>query len=210
MLIVYGVLLLMATVFALALTGLTAVYRRSKRLFLATIILFVVAPLVGYASVLRASKLQDVPRALGVDTILFDRGISFTWADAGIRVYALPPAAGASIAAGGERYLNSLPHNRNRWLERWRGDYSGYGGWRRTPIVPGRTWQRHAGTGRLSVQGYFAQREWRMVRRHDDVVQEIESAINQPGSFYAVGRAGTLIISPAVGKAFYLHFPCCG
>lgn len=209
MIFVYGTLLLISVVFGLALIGLVTVYRGSKPLFLATIIILVVAPLVAYAIVSHASKLQDVPRALGVDTILYDRGITFSWADAGVRVYAVPSDALVNIASGGEMYLNSLPPNKSRWLERWRGDYSGHGGWRRTPIAPGRSWRLDAGEDRLSVPGFFAQREWRMVRRHEDVARQIEAAINQPGSFYAVGRAGTLIISPAIRKAFYIHIPCC-
>jgi hypothetical protein len=49
-----------------------------------------------------------------------------------------------------------------------------------------------------------------MVRHHEDVARQIEAEVNRPGSFYAVGRAGTLIISPAVRKVFYIHTPYAG
>ncbi len=210
MMVVYGVLLMSSLALGLAITGLLAVYRSSKPLFVAAILLLVGGPLAGYVAVTNASMLQDVPRALGVDSILHDGRITWSLADAGVRVYALPPDAIANITAGGEVYLNSLPPNRSKWLEGWRGDYSQHGGWRRTPMAPGRHWQLNAEAGTFLVPDYFTQRDWRMVRHHEDVARQIEAAVNRPGSFYAVGRAGTLIISPAVRKVFYIHTPYAG
>ena len=77
-------------------------------------------------------------------------------------------------------------------------------------MAPGRHWQLNAGAGTFLVPDYFIQRDWRMVRHHEDVVRQIEAAVNHPGSVYAVGRAGTLIISPAVRKVFYIHTPYAG
>lgn len=64
MMVVYGVLLMSALALGLAITGLLTVYRSSKPLFVAAILLLVGGPLAGYVAVTNASMLQDVPRAL--------------------------------------------------------------------------------------------------------------------------------------------------
>lgn len=204
---VYATLLFIAVILGLALAGLIAIYQRHKPLFMASLLVLLGVPLAAYVIVSHASKLKDVPRGLGVSTILYDGGANWSLDDAGVRVYALPGQAIRNVIAGGETYLSSLPPNKNPWLESWRGDYSRYGGWRRTPIVPSQRWQLDAHTSSLSVSGYFRQREWVMHRRHEEVSRQIEAAINQPGSYYAFGDGGTLIIQPVAGKAFYIYTP---
>jgi hypothetical protein len=104
---VYATLLFIAVILGLALAGLIAVYQSHKPLFVASLLVLLGVPLAAYVIVSHASKLKDVPRGLGVSTILYDGGANWSLDDAGVRVYALSGQAIRNVIAGGETYLSS-------------------------------------------------------------------------------------------------------
>ena len=119
--------------------------------------------------------------------------------EAGIRFYALPEAVARKAAAQGIPYFENLPANPDQQSRDLRGQYDG---WRETPIQ-GDDWKVDPATG-LNVIDTICIYGGCLDIAADRLVQT-NDIVNKPGSFYARGRVGMIVVSPKQKTVLYFY-----
>ena len=116
--------------------------------------------------------------------------------ETGIRVYALPDAATAELERHGLAWLQQLP---DMALEP--GDRRVHGrhhDWRETPLDERA--RRHLVTGCGPVgENAFC------VDVDPAIHAQVRRVVNAPGSYYAIGRSGVIVVSPRHRRVFYMY-----
>ena len=147
--------------------------------------------------------LSFVPDALQVSSVAYQLEESWGFGpggnEAGIRLYPLPAKVAEQIAAGGVSFLNTMPPNQQQDERRWRGYYSD---WQETPIRSSEHWQPKPATGRLDIYDYVCAYGF-CIDIEPEVVKQVDAILNRPGSYYAYGRIGVLIVCPAEQVVIY-------
>jgi len=160
----------------------------------------------------RQFRLSHVPAALNVSTVLYANeqswGLPFFPLpgdnETGVIVYELPPATAKKIEEAGIEYFEKLPRTSGNGNLDWRGYYDE---WKRTPVselewvndpIDGSIFPEPTLDNFLSRYGFW-------IPVDPDVARLINEAVANPGSYYARGRAGTLIVIPAKRKAAYVY-----
>jgi len=144
----------------------------------------------------RKQRLQHVPAAWGVDTILFADGMTLgdgpggAWN--GVTVYALPDAAAKDIAAGGLAYLENMPR---QGVTAHRDAPEHYDGWRQ-------------GAGFVSLDDFLCLYDSCLTLSRE-VRSMINAVFDSPDSYVATSRSGTIVLSPARQRVVYLYRKCC-
>jgi hypothetical protein len=148
--------------------------------------------------------LEVVPDALEVRTVSYRLEESWGFGpggnEAGIRFYPLPDHVARAVENGGARYLEQLPPNTDQQSRDWRGLY---GEWRETP-VQGDHWKVDPATGLLNVTDYICAYGF-CIDIPSDHLKQANEVVSKPGSFYARGRIGMIVVSPARRWVLYFY-----
>lgn len=149
--------------------------------------------------------LSFVPDALNVHSVLYAKEESWGFGpggnEAGVRVYPLAEVDARLVREGGADYLANLPPNQSQDGRRWRGVYRE---WQETPIKPSQKWLPDRKTELFRVYDYLCGYGF-CLKVEKSVIDEITSIVNSPGSYYAYGRIGLIIVSPSQKKVIYLY-----
>ena len=154
--------------------------------------------------VMRSHHLSFVPDALGVDDI--DYVEEQSWGipllglpgdnETGIIVYELPGDAAETLAKEGLHYLQNLPANPRSRGRDWRGSYNR---WQTTPFDD-------AARVRMTWAYTDIPRDCGFCIRIDPGVwAEVKRIVSAPGSYYAFGRIGVIVVSPRQRKVVYMY-----
>lgn len=157
----------------------------------------------GLVSLKRSVLLDYVPEALQVGRVLYEK--EERWGlpllalpgdnETGLRVYVLPDAPAVELERGGVDWLEALPQRARASSSRHRGVYSD---WRRTPLD--RAARRHV--TRVDTDGVG---DCGFCLRVDVATwAQAEDILERPGSFYAVGRSGVIVVSPRHRRVLYM------
>ncbi|TYT24820.1 hypothetical protein FZO89_00160 [Luteimonas viscosa] len=186
-------------------------------LFAAIVTAFVVAPremsalsacatvlaVGGCAALVHAHRLSHVPPGLGVRQVVYAEEEAWGFGpggnEAGFIAYRLPGDAARAVAAGGVGYLERMPPPEAS--RRWRGRYSG---WRATPVAPDRRWPPDPATGRHEILQYVCAYGF-CIDVDRDQLRAAAEAVNTPGSYYAYGRIGMIVVVPRSRRVYYLY-----
>lgn len=195
--------LLMVAVF---IGGLVVAYRKlPKRIFIVIIVLLVAAPVVSFKVYERRFMLSAVPDALGVRSIAYSKEESWGFGpggnEAGIRVYPLPEHISKDIDARGIEFFNAMRPNTDQNARSWRGLYSH---WNETPIKRERYWESGKNGNQLDIYDYICAYGF-CIDIEPDVVRQANEIVNAPGSYYAYGRIGVIVVSPGYNLVLYLY-----
>jgi hypothetical protein len=157
----------------------------------------------GCAAMVHAHRLSHVPPALGVWQVVYAEEEAWGFGpggnEAGFIAYRLPGGAARAIAAGGVDYLERMPPPEAS--RRWRGRYSD---WRATPLAPDRRWPPDPTTGRHEILQYVCAYGF-CIDADRDQLRAAAEAVNTPGSYYAYGRIGMIVVSPRTRRVYYLY-----
>src|SRR5688572_18709901 len=178
----------------------------SRRLQLIIVIAVVIGvPLGGYYLLGYFWRLGFVPQAMGVWNVLYASEQSWGFGpggnETGIIVYKMPEAVAAELEKDGITYLAHLAEQSNG-----RGRYET---WLPTPIVSDQRWPQ-GGRGKMEgltwtspgIGDYlFRYGFWIPVDKA--VEQMVNDALFRPGSYYAHGRTGMIILAPAARRIVY-------
>jgi len=148
--------------------------------------------------------LQAVPDALQVRSITYANDESWGFGpggnEAGIRFYPLSDEVSSRIRRGGISYLQQLPPNKNQSSRDWRGRYEQ---WSETPIQ-GDHWKINENTGLLSVIDYICAYGF-CIDIPPERLRQANEIVSKPGSFYARGRIGIIVVSPKQKLVLYFY-----
>jgi hypothetical protein len=156
---------------------------------------FLVALFVTFKFMEWRFRLSHVPEGLGVSTVLYAHEQS--WGspflplpgdnETGVIVYELPEATAREIEKDGIEYLRrNAAHD-----QRWRGLFLE---WHATPIAE-RNWTLSS----------FLHKYGFPIDVDADVERSIDEAVVRPGSYYAYGRSGLLMLIPAKRRAVFAY-----
>jgi len=148
----------------------------------------------------RESILQFVPDALQVQTISYQKekswGIGAGGRSAGICFYPLSADVASNVQLKGIRYLNEISSN-NAQLSQ--GDRGLYNEWKETPIER-EDWKVTPKTGLLDVSEYIC-----LSDIAPDRLTQANVIVSKPGSFYAHGRSGIVVVNPLQKVVLYFY-----
>lgn len=172
--------------------------------FLLLLVVLLAAPVATWKHYEQAFALQAVPDALQVRSIIYANEESWGFGpggnEAGIRFYPLSEDVSSRIQSGGVSYLDHLPPNEDQASRSWRGSYTQ---WSETPIR-GDHWRPDANTGLLNVVDYICAYGF-CIDIPPDRLRQANEIVSKPGSFYARGRIGTIVVSPKQKLVLYFY-----
>lgn len=161
--------------------------------------------------------LSFIPDALQIEQIHCSKEQSWDagWAtfggggnEAGIIVYPLSESVSNEILKQGIEFFDNMPHNYKNFTNRdWRGKYRN---WSETPITPDHyhVWKKAKEVGRdtgsLNIYDYICLYGF-CIDIEPGIVAEANAIINSPGSYYAYGRIGLIVVSPIKKRVFYMY-----
>ena len=186
--------------------GLASAYiKRSSLRFAVQIVFLFGTPYLAYKLYERNFQLDVIPDALGVISVSYSKEESWGFGpggnEAGIRVYPLPENVSLTINARGIEFFKDMPKNKAQQQMEWRGVYSN---WKETPIKPDRKWGENKTSGSLNVYDYVCAYGF-CIDIKSAIVKDANSAINNPGSYYAYGRIGLIVVSPKKNLVMYFY-----
>ncbi len=200
--IVIGFFLLLA---ALLCAAFYLLVKLPWRVTLPVILLIVGGPYIAFKSYERDFQLSAVPDALNVTTVEYSKEEAWGFGpggnEAGIRVYPLPEAVANAISTEGLTYLETMPANPDQQERRWRGYYTD---WQETPVAPKRPWEPQQADSTLNVMDYICAYGF-CIEISQHYVDEANELVNAPGSYYAYGRIGMILVAPARKRVYYLY-----
>ncbi len=171
------------------------------------IALTVAMPWLGCQLYIRSHHLSFVPEALNVSNVLYVSDQSWGFGpggnETGLLVFQLPASVAAQLKAHGIDYLEKLPRNTR---EGWHGRYTD---WHETPLMIDDDWGSASYEGRkywtspgigdyLNKYGFPIPLE----KTWEDMINR---ALFTPGSYYAYGRIGLIIIVPDELRVIYAY-----
>ena len=171
-------------------------------LFVGLVVVGVLAAKWKFEAYERAFHLSFVPDALGVTVMTYSSEESSGFGpganESGIRVYPLPEFAVVN-ARSGLFYFEHMPQNPQDSDRGWRGTYRG---WRETPVVVDeQNWPTQG--SKPKALDYIC-RYGVCAEVDPALIEEVDAIINSPGSYYAYGRIGVIIVSPSMRMVVYL------
>lgn len=190
----------------LLIAGLVYAFRKlSPGKFIVLVLLLIAPPFIAYKSYERDFKLGVVPDALNVSSISYSEEESWGFGpggnEAGIRTYPIPEAISKKIAENGISYFEAMPPNRKKRKGYWQGVYSN---WQETPIKTDKYWKPRKGTNSLNIYDYICRYGF-CIDIKPSVVAEANAIVNSPGSYYAYGRNGLIIVNPERNLVLFIY-----
>lgn len=199
-------ILLVPIIFLLAIVGvLIYAYKKLRvKRFLALVAALLLAPVGMWKLYERKFILEAVPQALGVKTVSYRLEESWGFGpggnEAGIRFYPLPEDIARTVGKEGVRFLDQLPPNTDQDSRDWRGRYEQ---WSETPIQ-GDHWQINSATGLLNVTDYICVYGF-CIDIPPERLKQVNEIVSKPGSFYARGRIGMIVVCPEQRLVLYFY-----
>ena len=192
-----------------------------QRVFIVTCAVFL-GLLIGctalWETALKRHHLSFIPPSMPVESILYVAEEAWGFGpggnETGIIVYAMPPSVRLSLEQSGTTWLQALPPPANSY--EWHGRYEN---WYTTPTPMARFhWVDRATcppdsedryrtlypAGCPSVAGYMDNYGFG-IPFDPEVEKIVNAALREPGSFYAFGRIGMLILIPARDLIVYVY-----
>lgn len=206
--VVVLLLAILATIGWVALGALKTMRRTlSRSRFWTTLACMILLPalglLIGFNLWTRSFYLSVVPWQLDVSSIEYRKeerwGLPFFSLpgdnETGIRIYELPEAATLKLKEQGIAYLQNLPDIPLRPNDRrTRGRYSN---WQETPL--NERARRDVTNHCDNSEGAFC------IKVDEDVWTQTQQILDMPGSYYAVGRTGVIVIDPERRRVIYMY-----
>ncbi|MGL4994814.1 MAG: hypothetical protein ACRC6G_01410 [Deefgea sp.] len=188
------------------LAGLIYAYRKlPRRYFVFLIVLLLACPFITFKVYERDFMFSFVPDALQVESITYQKEESWGFGpgahETAIRIYPLPDVIAHLIAEQGLEFFTQMPANHNQNSRDWRGQYSN---WSETPIQDSSRWQSDKKTRRFNINDYLCTYGF-CIDIQPAVLEEANTIINSPGSYYAYGRIGLIIVSPSNKQVLYIY-----
>ncbi len=201
----YLVLLVpLLVLWAIAVATVFAYQALGPRFFLIVSASLLLASTAAWKHYERQFVLQAVPDALQVQSVTYANEESWGFGpggnEAGIRFYPLSDAIASRIGKAGFNYLQQLPPNKDQTSRDWRGRYEQ---WSETPIQ-GDHWKTNENTGLLNVIDYICAYGF-CIDIPPDRLRQANEIVNKPGSFYARGRIGIIVVSPKQKLVLYFY-----
>lgn len=156
----------------------------------------------------RSRQLRYLPAAMGVSRVLYAQEDDFGSVglpgdnETGIILYEMPEAVVRELSSNAPAYLDtiSLPIGDRR---------GGFENWHRTPVTVDERWPRGSYEGRWKWVspgiGDYMGRYGFAIPFDADVERLVNDAIFKPGSYYAYGRIGLIILIPAVQRVVFVY-----
>jgi len=183
--------------------GVVVAFVKAPRTMLALSAALVLASVSAWRLTLRAHHLGHVPGALEVTRLLYVSEESWGFGpggnEAGFLAYALPERTAVQIANEGLGWFDRLQDGHRS--EGWRGRF---GDWQRTPVEADTRWQPDPASARMEVLDYVCAYGFCIDIDHVQL-RAAEDAINSPGSYYAHGRIGLVVIVPHARRVYFLY-----
>ena len=169
--------------------------------------MFFVAPILvvglGLLAVKRQILLSVVPDALDVHGIVYEK--EARWGlpllalpgdnETGLRVYRLPDAIATQARDGGTGWLEAMRPNSRSSSAHPAGVYTD---WHETPLDTAARRHVTATYGRIPGDCGFC------IQVDTGLWAQVRHIIDTPGSFYAVGRSGVIVVSPEQRRVIYM------
>jgi len=206
-------IILLAALLALIAIPAVVVYAYSKLprpLFFLLLLLLsalVIVPYLANEGDKRDFMLSFVPKALEVSSVAYNtnnaRGYGLPGDEAsGFRVYPLPERIANKVTEQGIEFFKNMPANHDQQSRERRGIYTN---WLETPVSQGRNWKPRAGRLKLDIIDYLCGGEGFCIDIDGMLVDEVNEIINIPGSYYAYGKVGFIVVSPKTQQVFHLY-----
>jgi hypothetical protein len=184
---------------------------RTKNLYLYSFVLIALISFAWFKFSEWKYHLSVVPDALNVSTILYSNEESWGFGpggnETGIIVYELPDGIAREIQKAGIEYFAKLPQK----TENGRNWHLVYRKWQNTPMQLDLNWADPEIDGKtistpptqkienyLNVYGFG-------IPIDSSIKDEINKAISEPGSYFAYGRIGVLIVVPNARRVIYAY-----
>lgn len=202
---IYLILLIPVVVLLAITSALAFAYKKLRpRHFLLLLGALILIPVATWNHYEQEFALQAVPHALQVRSIIYANEESWGFGpggnEAGIRFYPLSDEVSSKVGRGGINYLQQLPPNKDQASRSQRGSYTQ---WSETPIR-GDHWKLDANTGLLNVIDYICAYGF-CIDIPPDRLRQANKIVNKPGSFYAIGRIGIIVVSPKERLVLYFY-----
>ena len=199
------VLLIPVLVLSIVIGALIYAYRKlAFKHFLVLVASLLLIPVVIWKLHEREFILQAVPDALEVRTVSYRNEESWGFGpggnEAGIRFYPLSEDISRKVGENGLRYFTQLPPNQDQQSRSWRGYYEQ---WSETPIR-GDHWKINPDTGLLNVTDYICAYGF-CIDIPSERMKQANEIVSKPGSFYARGRIGIIVVSPEQRLVLYFY-----
>jgi len=156
-------------------------------------------------------RLSYIPGALGVTKVLYAHEESWGFGpggnETGVIAYELPPDVALRIELEGKQFLEKLP------VAPYTGDWRGrYETWALTPIDGHKEWlegelSRYGPPGaviRPQLENYLNKYGFG-IDVDPAVLRQVNVAVSTPGSLFAYGRIGVIILVPKEQAVFYVY-----
>jgi len=183
--------------------GVVVAFVKLPRTMLTLSVMLVLGMVGAWKLMLRAHHLGHVPGALGVTGLMYVSEESWGFGpggnEAGFLTYALPESTAKQIGHEGLGWFDRLQDGHRS--EGWRGRF---GDWHRTPVAPGMHWQPNAASGRLEVLDYVCAYGF-CIDIDQAQLRAAQQAVNSPGSYYAYGRIGLIVIALDTRRVYFLY-----
>lgn len=154
----------------------------------------------------RQNHLSFVPEKLQVSTILYAEEESWGFGpggnEAGVIVYELPDNVAKQVQKMGISYLTEMLLNASVAGIGW---HRVYEKWQETPILVDSKEKDHQTISTKLIQKIDTIYGGYGITIAPDIENEINSAISKPGSYFAYGRIGILIVIPHKRKVVFAY-----
>ena len=201
----YVILITLLLALIAIIAGVVFAYKKlTHRHFSLLLLLLVTSPIVAFKIYERDFMLSVVPDALKIRSISYSEEESWGFGpggnEAGIRVYPLSEEIANQITERGIEFLNNLPANKNQQNRRWRGRYES---WNETPLKESEYWKRKGKMG-LDIYDYICRYGF-CIQIDETIAGQAADIINSEGGYYAYGRIGLIVVSPAKKLVLYMY-----
>jgi hypothetical protein len=184
-------------------TGIVVAFVKAPRLMCAATAILTLALVVGWKLMVSAHHLGHLPGALRVTRVLYASEESWGFGpggnEAGFIAYALPEASARRLEKEGLAWLERLGDGRRSPGSRGRFD-----DWRTTPLQPNPRWQPDPASGRYDPLQYVCAYGF-CIDIDPHRLRAVEQAIHSPGSYYAFGRIGMILLVPRTRRVYFLY-----
>lgn len=205
---IVAIVLLLVVLLPVVLVG-TGLFHAARKLkapcFLLLLAALILGPYGAFKAYEHRLQLSVVPDALHVTAMSYSQEESWGFGpggnEAGFRAYRLPDDIAAEIEHKGMAFFEAMPPNQDQDSRGWRGQYMQ---WKATPVAPEEGWSPRQDTGRLHVDDYV-HRYACCIDVDATLMAQADALVNSPGSYYAHGRIGLIVVNPKKRLVLYLY-----